>query len=106
MTPDIGSLAVIRVDPGATAVARPVYKSMVATPIFDDSQFHDASSFGVRVFVVVPSRNVPIAVNCCCVVVVIEMIVGLICSIAMDANGVLVTVSIVVPVAPLIGSIP
>ena len=71
---------------------------MVATPIFDEVQFHDASTPGVSVFVVEPSTNVPIAVNCCCVVVLMEMIVGLICSIAMEKSGVLVTVSVVVPV--------
>ena len=77
---------------------------MVATPIFDEVQFHDASTFGVEGLVVEPSTNVPIAVNCCSVVVLMEMI-GLTGSTAMDTIGVLVTVTVVVPVAPLIGSI-
>jgi len=65
---------------------------MVAISVFNELQLHGVVIDGV----VEPSRNVPIAVNCCSVVVASEMI-GVIGSIAMDAIGVLVTVSVVVP---------
>jgi hypothetical protein len=66
-----GSVATIWVVPAATAVARPSEPAlllMVATPVCDELQFTDDTTF----FSSVPSARVHVAVNC--VVVPREMI--------------------------------
>jgi hypothetical protein len=68
MLPDA---AVIVVEPGATAAAKPLLVLMVAAPVLDELQATDA----VRSCVVL-SVNVPVAVNCCAVPLAMPGLVG------------------------------
>lgn len=84
MLPDV---AVIVVDPAATAAANPLL--MVATPVLDELQVTEA----VKSCVVL-SENVPVAVNCCVVPLATEGLVGVT---AMDTSVAGVTVIVVDP---------
>src|SRR5580693_2661561 len=85
MLPEI---AVILVVPVACAVARPLLLS-VATLVLDE--FHVTSPV---ISVVVPSVNVPIALNCSVPSASIEALFGVT---AIDARFAIVTVTLVVP---------
>ena len=81
-------VAVIVVEPVASAEARPVMQ-IVATATFDEVQ----ATVPVR-FWVVPSVNVPVAVNCCVRPLAMDGLPGVT---AIDVTTAAVTVSVVVP---------